>query len=424
MQNTLSANRLRGKYLTERNAYIASGEPAIFHCHHYNCYLQAVLLDTSHYIKGIPELLKNTAHEIAYHQFTTYFNQYAELEIAEKKHIVEDYFRFAGFGLIDLSGVKEEGGIVETFSEHYGIAFKSKFGLQKEPVAFFSCGFLAGATEAIYSLNLGSINVKQELCLSRGEDKSRFDIHKVTSRKELTVSQQEGVYQVAELNNPETTAVDYLSIREAITQIKLEGAESTGLLEAFGVLLTRHYANYYSNISYGFLNLFSKQMGNDAISIAADLLTEAGHVCAFNTFGGVMQSNEWNAMIKPMLRTKEDWVHGMTAVVNAFGWGFWEVLELREDKVVMKITSGYESNAYLKCYTECPSIPISFLATGGVAGLMNLIYVLDLPSKTPITLDEEVYKQICSQKTIFKARQLKCRAQGENFDVIEASLMK
>ena len=52
-------------------------------------------------------------------------------------------------------------------------------------------------------------------------------------------------------------------------------------------------------------------MGSDGLPLAAQLLREAGHVCAYNTFGGVMQSTEWNAMIKPMIQKKEDWIHGI-----------------------------------------------------------------------------------------------------------------
>jgi hypothetical protein len=202
----------------------------------------------------------------------------------------------------------------------------------------------------------------------------------------------------------------------------IEGSAQDGLIDAFGVLLTRHYANYYCSISYSFLKLFMEKMGENGHQTAATLLVEAGHICAFNTFGGVMQSNEWNAMIKPSIQNQEDWVHGMTAVVNAFGWGFWEIVELDPGKkLVMKISNGYEANAYLKAHQRA-EFPVSFLATGGVAGLMNLVYVLDLPNKAPLTLDDAVYKQINKDAHYFTARQLKCRAMGDDYDLIEATV--
>ncbi|MBL6448002.1 hypothetical protein JMN32_16920 [Fulvivirga sp. 29W222] len=416
----MSIKILRGEFYPDRNAYVAAGEPAIFHCHHYNSYLQAVLLDASSYIDGIETLLADSAQEIAHTQFKAFYGSNS-LNEEERKKAVEDYFKFAGFGKIDLKGIDATGGVVETSSDHYGVAFKSKFGINKKPVSYFTCGYLAGAIEAIYDMELGSLEANQDLCIGKGDEISRFTIIRSNNRKnKLIASQQEGNYQLHSLIQPDTTKVDYTAIRQALTNMPLEGAENTGLIDAFGVLLTRHYANYYCNISYGFLDLFTTQMGIDQIEIAKELMTEAGHVCAFNTFGGIMQSNEWNAMIKPMLSSKEDWIHGITAVVNSFGWGFWEIQELTDEKIIMKITGGYEANAYLGRYKEKPSIPISFLASGGVAGLMNLVYVLDLPGRTPVTLDENLYREISNKPEFFKAKQLKCRALGDEFDLIEA----
>ncbi len=67
--------------------------------------------------------------------------------------------------------------------------------------------------------------------------------------------------------------------------------------------------------------------GRQGVDVAAELFIEAGHACAFNTFGGIMTSAEWDALVLPMLKTREDWVFGMVGCVNALGWGTWKVLE-------------------------------------------------------------------------------------------------
>lgn len=422
METLQSNKQLRGNFLKQRNSYIAAGEPGIFHCHHYNCYLQAVLLDTSEYLPEIKQVLVDHAQEISYSQFAKFFQINLHLSVNQKKAIVADYFRFAGFGNINLSNATKEGDTIQTDSEHYGIGWKSKFGVSKEPVSFFTTGFLAGAIEAIYGLELGTLAGTQQTCLAMDDAQSTFVISQSTTQRNLSFSPAEGVFQQGVLPQPTNTNIDYAGIREALTNMPIEGSPQSGLINAFGVLLTRHYANYYCNISYSFLKLFLEKMGENGRETAIALLVEAGHVCAFNTFGGVMQSNEWNALIKPTIQTQEDWIHGITAAVNAFGWGFWEVVELvPHKKLVMKISNGYEANAYLKTHQRS-AFPVSFLATGGVAGLMNLVYVLDLPSKAPITLDKEVYKQINSNPNYFTARQVKCRAMGDDFDLIEATV--
>lgn len=420
----MEENQLRGNFHKNRNAYVVNNEPGIFHCHHYNCYLQACILDTSGYLPGIKtEVLVNSAQEIAYPLFVGHFKENNISSIDARKSIVEDYFRFAGFGKISLAEINKHGGKSNTEYDHYGIGWKSKFEAKpEEPVSFFTRGFLAGSVEAIYDLPTGSLDCLQNKCIAMGDNHSEFEIVELSENKTLLSTPQEGSYQTSVLPSPEGN-VDYSGIREALIGMPLEGSPETGLLEAFGVLLTNHFANYYCKISYKTLRLFEDNMGENGTEMARDLLIEAGHVCAFNTFGGIMQSNEWNALIKPSLKSKEDWAHGITAVVNALGWGFWEIVDLiPNEKLVMKITSGYEANSYLGMYGSDSNEFVSFLATGGVAGIMNLVYLLNLPEKAPLTLDEDTYNKIHRSEGFFECKQLKCRAKGDEYDLFEATI--
>jgi len=118
-------------------------------------------------------------------------------------------------------------------------------------------------------------------------------------------------------------AIEQRVITEAVAGLGFSGNEE-GLIPAFGLYLTKHPADYYNRISYGLLGAFAREnpeLEEDAIA----LLTEAGHVCAFHTFGGIMSSVEWDAVVMPMIQSLEDWVYGMVAVVNAFGWGYYEI---------------------------------------------------------------------------------------------------
>jgi hypothetical protein len=430
MQQTIQL--LRGTYHYDRNAYVAAGEPMIFHCHHYNVYLQAVIEDTSSYLNIYP-ILSDSAQEIAYTQFFNFFEEEnnKDLSIEDKKNICQDYFRFCGFGIIDLTNLTKEGGKVISPSEHYGIGWKVKFGLReknKKGVAFFAAGYIAGVAEAIFDLPLGTLCTEQKECISQGDKESSFEVFFRENNKEdeyqndLVLSPQEGKYQTHELKQPSDTSIDYSGIRQALTNMDLQGDSKTGLIDAFGVLLTRMYANYYCLISYKLLRIFEAEMGKDGLPLAAELLIEAGHVCAYNTFGGVMQSAEWNAMIKPMIQKKEDWAHGITAVVNAFGWGFWEIEDLEPNqKLKMKIVSGYEPNNYLAHFDSHTELPVSFLASGGVAGIMNLVYNTFL-TEDFITLDEKEYKTLVQSPFFFQTQKHTCRVKAHSqFDQIIVS---
>jgi hypothetical protein len=412
---------LRAEFLKNRNAYMAEGEPVIFHCHHYNTYLQAVIEDTADYLNVYP-ILSEPAHEISFSQFSSFFSQKG-LKVEDRKKIVEDYFRYSGFGKIDLSNVTSSGGNVSTAHDHYGLGWKLKFGKRDANipgVSFFTLGFIEGALEAIYDLPLGSCHGMQTKCLAKGDPQSEFVFNISEKRKLLSLSVEEGKYQTAELIKPENTNINYSAIRDALSNMPIEGSEETGIVDAFGVYITRMYSNYYCQISYKFLKEFEKEQGQQGLAIARELLTEAGHVCAAFTFGGISQSAEFQGLIKPMIKTKEDWIHGLIAVANSFGWGFWEVLELEPAKrILIKITSGYESNSYLGMYSNC-SHPVSFLAIGGIAGLMNLAYNSELPEK-PLSIDNNFYLNL-HKGNKFVGQQLKCRTMGDEYDLIEAKL--
>lgn len=415
-------NNLNGTFLPNRNAYIAEQEPMILHCHHYNTFLQASLEDTKSYLPIYPILI-DSARDIVYLQLKNHFIINQIKTINEKLQIASDFFSFCGFGKADLSKLTPDGGNIVCIAEHYSTGWLDKFVPRKldEPnVSFFASGYFSGAFEAIFDKNQGQYKTTQTKCITKGDEFPCFEItlnHDILNHFD---SPQEGVFNMFEPYDCSKDAINADAIKLALVQMPIMGNHKNGLIEAFGVFLTRMYANYYCLISYRTLQKLKEKMGEDGVALGSKLLTEAGHVCAFNTFGGIMKSTEWSGLIKPMIKSKEDWVYGIVAVVNAFGWGQWEVLELIPNtKLVIKITSGYEANSYLKMY-EKSEYPISFLATGGVAGIMNLIYNGDI-SQNP-ELNETYYQEIQRSKHCFESKQTYCRAKGDEFDIIEAIL--
>ena len=119
--------------------------------------------------------------------------------------------------------------------------------------------------------------------------------------------------------------MDVQTITTQFSQIPVENDEN-GLIPAFGVYLTKLFGDYYSAISFEFEELFHKEVSDPAVQEAArQLLIEAGHVCGFNTFGGIMKSEPFAAIVVPMITKQSDWVRGMVAVINVLGWGIYEV---------------------------------------------------------------------------------------------------
>lgn len=204
-------------------------------------------------------------------------------------------------------------------------------------------------------------------------------------------------------------AVDELAVVRAVAGLGIKGNEE-GLIPAFGLYLTRHLADYYNRISYATARRIEALGGLEEDARA--LLLEAGHSCAFNTFGGVMKSAEWDAVVRPMLESREDWVRGMVAVVNSFGWGRWSVLELEAGaKLVLRIDDGYEATGWLRDYGKSEH-PRCYLAAGGAAGLMNLLYVGDITARPALT--EAYYRELFSHAEVFRSTETRCLARGDS----------
>lgn len=203
-------------------------------------------------------------------------------------------------------------------------------------------------------------------------------------------------------------AIDERAIMEAVLGLPLSGNEE-GLIPAFGLYLTKHPADYYNRSSFGLLTAFVRErpeLEEDAIA----LLTEAGHVCSFHTFGGIMSSVEWDAVVRPMLSCREDWLRGMLAIVNTFGWGLYHIESLiPSEKLVLSLERSYEAVGYLESYCQARS-PRCFLAQGGGAGLMNLIYQGDILTRPSLT--EAYYEEVFGNPQSFRARETRCLAMG------------
>lgn len=204
-------------------------------------------------------------------------------------------------------------------------------------------------------------------------------------------------------------AIDEGAIVAACSQLPLIGNED-GLIPAYNLYLTRHYADYYNTISYETVRRLESAHA-EGLGEAERNLTEAGHVCAFNTFGGIMMSPEWDAVVRPMIETREDWVRGIVAVVNSLGWGRWRITGLEPGaRLELAIDNSYESTGWLARYARSTR-PRCYLAAGGCAGIMNLVYHADItgrPALTPAFFREIFHERPGS----FRATEVECRTTG------------
>jgi len=223
---------IRGEYLLERNAYRAYDETLIFHCHHYNTYLQTVIEDAAGYLDVYPVLV-DSAQEIVHHQLQQVFKD-GNLSVEDKKKAVEDYYRFNGFGKLDLTSLDESGGVIKTKSDHYAQGWLGRYGARAADlpgVSFFSRGFIAGALEVIFNKPLGYFECSQESCIAKGDEYSTFTVSVSKIKRNLQESPGLGVPSTGIFESNKNSEIDSLAIRDALINMPIEGDANSGLID-------------------------------------------------------------------------------------------------------------------------------------------------------------------------------------------------
>lgn len=163
-------------------------------------------------------------------------------------------------------------------------------------------------------------------------------------------------------------AVDREKAIAELSKIKIKGNDE-GLIPAFGVLVQQ--------LPYNFWNLFSIKIlnasGTDLYEEAAGLLENAASECGYNTGWGIINSEEFKAVIGPMIEKEpEDILHGAYAVFTAWGWAKAEIIELIPgEKMVVRAFDYYEADVK---DTLKPTKPCAFMIQGVSRAFMDIAY--------------------------------------------------
>ncbi|MCK5110226.1 MAG: hypothetical protein KAQ94_01810 [Arcobacteraceae bacterium] len=399
------------KFDLEHNYLEIGGEAMIFHCHHYITNLQRTILDADYIDSKL--FLIGSAADAVYNQLA---NLCEGLNIEESKHMAQDIYKVFGYGLIDLSNMDENGCELKSTKSFFSKTWKMKFDEASSPVDYYTSGFLAAAYAVIYNKNLKDINVQQTTCMACGDD---INTHLI---------------KLGECNfslYPKKAPVQFKDVpkvslnwehEETVTNAFL-GAHATmigneeGYIPAFGVYLVRNQSDYVNRLQFEFVRAMTEVAGEYGVTIAGELLMEAGHACGFFTYGGIMTSPEWEGAVKPYLKTKEDWIKGLAALVNTMGWGYHTAIELSEQKAVFRNYNDFEDLSYMRMYGKS-DYPIHWANSGGFTGLMQLVYGTDLVNGERIET-EEGFRNMRRSKVKYKTKMTKGISCGDDFLEVE-----
>jgi hypothetical protein len=394
-------------YDQEHNALDVAGEAMIFHCHHYLNYLQRSILDAD-YIDSRPFFIGSAADAV----YLQLANLCRGLTQDEAKRMAAQVYKTFGYGLIDLTGMTEAGMELQTVKSYYSKTWVMKFGPSKKPVDFYTTGFLAAAFAVIYQQPLSGIHAEQTGCMACG---APFNTHVVRPGQGNFATYP--AKQATQFSQAPKLPLNW-EFEEVVTQafmgahVHMVGNEE-GFISAFGVYLARNQSDYINRLQFEFMRAMKAVAGEYGEKLASELLLEAGHACGFFTYGGVMTSEEWRTMVKPYLRTREDWIKGLAALINTMGWGYHTAVEITRERAVFRNYNDFEDLSYVRMY-GLASQPVPWANSGGFTALMQLIYNTDLVDGEVINT-EEGFRQMRRSKAKYKTVMTRSIACGDDY---------
>ncbi|MEL6683346.1 MAG: hypothetical protein AAFQ09_12000 [Pseudomonadota bacterium] len=406
----LQVNAELGRMVVGSDA--ATQKAHILHCNYYNTYLQRTIWQDAGKFFDTAPILVGAAAEQARVQLSGLFADQGLKEVERRKVFASNFYSWQGFGTIDLTNLGPQGRTVPTAKQHYVEGWKTQFGLAKSPVGLMTQGWLSGAADAIFDLDPGTLKPCQTECGAvTGADKSVFVLS--TEGPDFPIYNTGGIGTTLGGSAPASIGhnIDNAAVAQAVLGLPLFGdaIKTNGLVESFGVLISWHPHQYYDRISFETVHKAVELYGDEGRILTEPLLEEAGHRCAFRTFGGIWRSQEWAAVVEPMCKTQEDWVHGMLAIINCAGWGKVSCTKLTPDEAEFVVVDDYESVGYTHLYGK-PDFAPTYLFKGGFRGIMNLIYNGGMMQKP--ALSEDFYNALITRHDAFEVEVVECQAQG------------
>ncbi len=391
------------KITNEQGQTYIGGLNRVYHCNYYNAYLQTAVLLSEGAGDCQPRRLLSDAVVPLIRRLRK--AGYSDQELREE-------FSFCGFGKLRHSSATNEW---LTPTSHYGqSAIMQGHG---ERGCFFNVGYIAGMTDLeIEETMCKQMRAPVDLYKSTGPLHPIADYLKQPAALHPAPARFE--FPGAQAFN---TAVDEAAVIKAVSGLPLfgkSGVQDTGLIDAFGVVLTNHFADYYNYISYE--SYYGMLRAGMQLNQTKDVFIQGGHICAFNTFGGIMSSPEWDAVVRPMCANDQDWIHGMIAIVNALGWGVWRVEKIVPGReLIIRVYNSYEGVGYKRMYGTTKELETSFLILGGVQGLAHLFWKIDIKQRP--TLDQNFYATVFnSPENKFSVKQTHAIAAGHEYDRVVA----
>ena len=201
--------------------------------------------------------------------------------------------------------LSDNAGEIVLTGSHVDEGWIKKWGTFDKPVNYVSGGFAVGVV-------LG------------GPRAAGAVVHRQGSRKHRHGRRAVAVQTRAEVREVLIMAINKKQVVDNLSKLRVAGG-ANGLIEAFGVLVNQLPSTFWN----GFAERLTMNADPDMLAATEYLLVNAAHECGYHTGYGIITSDEWNAVVKPMVaQVPEDVLYGAFAVLAALGWANGDIVEL------------------------------------------------------------------------------------------------
>ncbi len=393
----------------------AGDAPVLYHCHHFNLFLDQTIDDALGVERG--QALRTRAARDAAHHLLAGLSRNLGIETpAERIALAQTLFSMTGHGTLEIAAPDGAGEARGTYL-HYGHSWVEKYGhlvKRRIPADAVAAGFAAGAVEVAYGLPAGSLHVREVECVGLRDPACRFEIERIDAPEPVpplaSRADAEGM-DAAPLSGRFDDRIATITdgLRSFLAGV---AGDERGLVQAFGVFVTLHLANYYNRISYeAVADLHRRKPA--MVPILEALLRESGHVCVFHTFGGILLSPEWEGLVGAPTGDVAEIVTGCTAIARALGFGHWVVEDLDpERRLVLRAPATYET-LYWVVRDDQPVRPSCYFLQGAAQAFMELAH--RVPWTEAPRLSNALYNDLFKRGQTWSAKQTLDVARGDPY---------
>ena len=397
----------------------AGGNPVCFHCHHYNLFIQSTVDDAL----GAPASakLRQEASADAWRPILRDFLARHEAPgIGARLELASALYASAGHGRLDLSQLSPAGGIASARHLHHsdGWKFAREAERSRHPMGAVAAGYLATAFELAYDLEPGTARVTQTACTAQGDDTNIFTLAPGEQARALHPTLTRAQMQAhagARLDALHDAEIDRIS-REFRAMLAGISGDERGLVEGFGILVTLTPTSYYNILCTRMLDTLQREHPR-LLDVSEQMLYEAGRLCGFNTFGGVLRSPEWESIVGERTGEAMQTLAHTCAIARSFGFGRWSISEYYpEDLVIFCAPMTYEDPHAME-YGESAERPACYLFTGASEAMTRLAEEVTWEHPPRFGLDTYEHLVKRSQQG-WRATQTRSRVRGDARDEV------